>query len=359
MRGALGWNRRDGAGEDHGDWDDRDEAGEAEAQAEAEQEEEERRYGAQAARNDYARFDPRLLLRPARPLSPPPPLAHAHAHPLPPYPHLNALQHLPLVGVRPDPISYPRWGNAQVHAQIHDGWGRPNVRIGKKYGVRMSHSRRVERGFTRDVIEPIESSPPSTLLSVSIPLTTAPIPDMQIILPVPLCASCLAPLLLDRSGKDRLWALACGHVVCGNCAQGARVRWKGGWTGVHAAKDEGTGRGAKDGKGKGKGKGRRESSELGSIDLTNEASSPPPPSSRLIPSSISSHSPSTSTLNKSKGKGKGIALDNVKGKASPRGKEAEALVNPAWIECPIVSCEGGTIWSGKAKKSERAIELFV
>lgn len=103
------------------------------------------------------------------------------------------------------------------------GWGTTKVVKGKKYGVRMSHPRKVEEGFSRDVVNPLEegeSRPKSKGKGKG-----KKVVEKEEVEPV--CAGCLEPLLLAQSGERRPWALRCGHVVCGRCVGDAKMRCEG------------------------------------------------------------------------------------------------------------------------------------
>lgn len=205
-------------------------------------------------------------------------------------------------------------------------------RKGKKYSVRNSHPRRVEVGFSRSIIgiedeeEDLQvallasTSASATTTSLSIkgkaksklpPPPAAPLPPVVELEPV--CASCSTPLLLGQSGLGRLWALRCGHIVCGKCIGDARMRCEvveaGGWVmdvDPNEVEDKKGVNGNGNGSGSGKGKG--------------------------------------------KGKGKAIVLENGDGDG----------VEKDWMTCPVIGCNSaGTNLLAREGSWEGAFEMFV
>ncbi|GAA5844113.1 hypothetical protein JCM11251_001823 [Rhodosporidiobolus azoricus] len=112
------------------------------------------------------------------------------------------------------------------------GWGgAAKVKAAsKKYGVTMSHGRGgVEKGFSRDIIEPLEDGvapPPPKKKAKTSAKGKAKAADQEVIVEeqVPVCASCLDPLFLGGEGARKVYALKCGHVVCAKCLDEAKER---------------------------------------------------------------------------------------------------------------------------------------
>lgn len=150
------------------------------------------------------------------------------------YPALRGLYNHELFdGVAPQPATGGWGGAAKVRA------------ANKKYGVKMSHPLPIQRGFSRDIIEPIAAndadpetreagSPPTKRLKK---YKAKEKDDIEIQEMEPVCASCLGRLQLGSEDKDgKVWALHCGHVVCGKCLREAKTRCedilekeRGGW----------------------------------------------------------------------------------------------------------------------------------
>ncbi|GAA6059118.1 hypothetical protein JCM10212_003865 [Sporobolomyces blumeae] len=152
------------------------------------------------------------------------------------------------------------------------GWGgAAKVKAAsRKYGVKMSHPNAVAKGFSRDIVEPSDdedatnAGSSSTLQGVDRPsppkrtkltdgksnpssASSSSKTDL-----VPVCASCLSPLVMGGTGSRKVFGLRCGHVVCGGCLDSAKERVmdeKRGWVlNLETGKEEWVG-----GKGKGKG----------------------------------------------------------------------------------------------------------
>ncbi|KAK4048676.1 hypothetical protein OIV83_004646 [Microbotryomycetes sp. JL201] len=116
----------------------------------------------------------------------------------------------------------------------------PKVKPVKRYTVKTSHPRKVEPGFARDIVseedalEKVESLKGSAGQPIAQAGSTAKkrrrggataIKNAQAQAELePVCASCLDPLYLAQSGDQRIWALKCGHVVCGKCLTFAQSR---------------------------------------------------------------------------------------------------------------------------------------
>ncbi|POY74964.1 hypothetical protein BMF94_1940 [Rhodotorula taiwanensis] len=216
------------------------------------------------------------------------------------------------------------------------GWGgAAKVKAAsKKYGVRMSHPTPVEKGFSRDIVEPRDPDAPvpdpSTTTATKKSRSKKPTEELE-----PVCASCLETLLLSGSGDKKVFGLRCGHVVCARCLNEAKGRCraireqeKGGW--VVDSNGLAT-NGYKAATGKGKGKVPEMPGTLSLDDDDNDEPAPEPdatsssrPAKRRRPNGSDSALPSTS----SKGKGKG------KSRADETGVEED------WTTCPVVTCDG-------------------
>lgn len=62
--------------------------------------------------------------------------------------------------------------------------------------------------------------PSPTIIDVDLQPSRSPTPDSDISvsrLPTLLCSSCPRPLIIGGDGDDRIWALRCGHLLCGAC----------------------------------------------------------------------------------------------------------------------------------------------
>lgn len=261
------------------------------------------------------------------------------------------------------------------------GWGgAAKVKAAsKKYGVRMSHPGPVERGFSRDIVEPRDPDgapppPPPPVAASSTKKsrsrTTAagkPTEELE-----PVCASCLETLLLSGTGNKKVFALRCGHAVCAKCLEEAKERCrairaqeKGGWvlddsTGVpssaaaSASRINGT---SASNASKGKGKGKRSvawdleagaqsnSSEFylssshddddddGDDGHTNHGGSArqPPAAKRRRADDGGTTSIRANGFGSAKSKG-------AKGKGKSRADETGVEEN--WTTCPVSTCDG-------------------
>ncbi|GAA5982635.1 hypothetical protein JCM10908_006726 [Rhodotorula pacifica] len=245
------------------------------------------------------------------------------------------------------------------------GWGgAAKVKAAsKKYGVRMSHPTPVEKGFSRDIIEPRDPDAPAPVIPAGKKggrsKASKPTEELE-----PVCASCLETLLLSGTGDKKVFALRCGHAVCARCLNEAKERCraireqeKGGWVadGVEAGKPNGFSS-ISTAKGKAKGKSRAAAQaamlDLSEDDFTATGSNSPevylssgsdsdrdfildgdepplPPSKRRRPNGTSTTS-TAATASKAKGKGKGKA----KSRADETGVEED------WTTCPVASCDG-------------------
>ncbi|KAK4054017.1 hypothetical protein OIO90_003662 [Microbotryomycetes sp. JL221] len=114
--------------------------------------------------------------------------------------------------------------------------GAPKPRPAKRYTVKTSHPRKLEPGFMRDIVSPEDQREKIALNNKKAATLNglpnkkrkrakvgpgAPASDVEV---EPVCASCLTRLLLAQSDDGRLWALKCGHVVCGKCIGQAKER---------------------------------------------------------------------------------------------------------------------------------------
>ncbi|GAA5912624.1 hypothetical protein JCM6882_004693 [Rhodosporidiobolus microsporus] len=286
------------------------------------------------------------------------------------------------------------------------GWGgAAKVKAAsKKYGVRMSHGAdRVEKGFTRDIVEPLEEGeappppPPAKKAKTSAKgkaTASAVEPDLVVVEEqVPVCASCLDPLFLGGEGARKVFALKCGHVVCAKCLDEARGRCRV----AKGTADVGGGRGGVKGKapaaaGKGKGKKavkvvppatRRGSAAKGkgrSVGFSDDVLSFD--GGGLTPSELdafdggagvlsssssdddggssSEYEPLSRASSSTKGKGKRAApAPSAKAKGKARSRSDETGVEEEWTTCPASSCDGK---GGDVLAEEgwaRPYELFV
>lgn len=264
------------------------------------------------------------------------------------------------------------------------GWGGAEKvkKAAKKYGVRMSHPRAVEKGFARDLVDPDEppSAPPSKKAKGKGKAATHeaadfPAPDPQ----VPVCASCLDPLYLNQETGQKPFALACGHVVCAKCLKGAKGRAQE----IKDAEDEAAGVG-KVGKGRkgriaappassspGKGKGKRKGRKRAAVVVgTEEEDSdeeyggfdPTPMELDLLDGgyyngSLSSSDEPLATAAASSRASPKKASSKDKGKGKSRADETG--VEEAWTTCPVVTCDGKGSDVLAEKGWARPYELFV
>ncbi|BGP35714.1 CDC16 protein [Rhodotorula toruloides] len=245
--------------------------------------------------------------------------------------------------------------------QVNGGWGgAAKVRAAsKKYGVRMSHPRPVEKGFSRDIIEPRDpdtAEPPAKRVKgKGKAKAKAPPEEMQ-----PVCASCLDPLLLGGEGDKKVFALRCGHVVCAKClseakarCQEIREREKSGWV---MDVDDGDGAG---GKGKGKAREPLLLSDDDDDDLYGDADDTDFYFSDEMPPARSSKSSSKRSPKKDKGKAKTTAAassSNLKGKGKSRADETG--VEELWTTCPVSTCDGNGTDLLATEGWSRPYELF-
>ncbi|KAK4331144.1 GMC oxidoreductase [Rhodotorula toruloides] len=246
----------------------------------------------------------------------------------------------------------------QPAPQINGGWGgAAKVRAAsKKYGVRMSHPRPVEKGFSRDIIEPRDpdtAEPPAKRVKGK-GKAKAPPEEMQ-----PVCASCLDPLLLGGEGDKKVFALRCGHVVCARClgeakarCQEIREREKGGW--VMDVDEDGGG-----GKGKGKAREPLLLSDDDDDDLYGDAHDADFYFSDEMPPARSSKSSAKRSSKRDKGKGKATAAassSKLKGKGKSRADETG--IEELWTTCPVSTCDGNGTDLLATEGWSRPYELF-
>lgn len=229
---------------------------------------------------------------------------------------------------------------------------------GRKYAVRVSHPRKMEVGFSRDIIPPpeLDDSPPppptAPLRKSTAKANQLPPEPLE-----PICASCLEPLFLAQTGEKRPWGLKCGHVVCGKCIGDAKMRCeemaaaerKARWT-MDIDADEVEVEVA--GKGKGKGK------ELIVLDDEDEDDQDDQ-DSIIVSKSLRPKTRATKPLPKKSSKGKASKLD-PKGKGKSRSMATETGVEENWTTCPVEGCGGeGTDLLAKEGDYRGAFELFV
>ncbi|GAA6024131.1 hypothetical protein JCM8202_004265 [Rhodotorula sphaerocarpa] len=222
------------------------------------------------------------------------------------------------------------------------GWGgAAKVKAAsKKYGVRMSHPSTVEKGFSRDIVEPRDPDAPAPALpDVSTSASKKgraknPKPQEEL---EPVCASCLETLVLSGTGDKKVFALCCGHVVCAKCLNAAKARCraireqeKGGWV---LDDDDDSPR-----------KGKRKANEMpGTLSLADEEDEDDadglyepngdiPVSGRSPkrrkPNGVDQLAAGATTSTKGKGKGK------AKSRADQTGVEED------WTTCPVATCDG-------------------
>lgn len=219
----------------------------------------------------------------------------------------------------------------------------------KKFTQKSSHPRKLAPGYSADIIPPFEQDDAhanKAFLKKNYPaFDTANLASKKIRL-VPTCASCFDPLFLECEGERRLWALRCGHVVCGKCIGAAQMRCeaikeaerKGRWKqGVHPSKEVIDLANDDD----------DDDDELEYLDVTVIAPTKPAPSRRstranplpsteqsfslLPPGKSYSKSPRVKTPLPAKNKGKAKAKVNI-GEADEVDRE--------WTSCPVFACTG-------------------
>ncbi|KDE04726.1 hypothetical protein MVLG_04865 [Microbotryum lychnidis-dioicae p1A1 Lamole] len=208
------------------------------------------------------------------------------------------------------------------------GWGgQDRVRAGKKYAIKMSHPRKVESGFSRDIVEPIDpNAPPAPTTSKrgGAKGGRGKAKDVQVIEMEPVCASCLDPFLLAQSGNGRPWALRCGHCVCGKCVNEARSRAKlarmGHWTEVDLRAESNKGS---------EGDlihdvGNVDEDDLEYIDFGSSTTNANGGTKRKAPPTTTTTAAATSAIKKRKGKQKSMS-------------EQTRIVDD-WTSCPVVGC---------------------
>lgn len=264
-------------------------------------------------------------------------------------------------------------------AGVAGGWGgAAKVKAAsKKYGVRMSHPGPVERGFSRDIVEPRDPDgappPPPPVAASSTKKSrsrTAAKPTEEL---EPVCASCLETLLLSGTGNKKVFALRCGHAICAKCLEEAKERCrairaqeKGGWVlddstglassaaapaatranGISTASSN-----ASKGKDRRKGKGKK------SVTWDLESGTPSNSSEFYLSSSDSdddtdgysirgdsARHPPAAKRRRTDGGGHPAAAPNgsTKGKGKGKGKSRadETGVEEDWTTCPVSTCDG-------------------
>lgn len=219
-------------------------------------------------------------------------------------------------------------------AGAQNGWGgAAKVKAAsKKYSVRLSHPDKVERGFSRDVLEPPDpdaaaaAAPPPAKKAKRAGAKARPPPEEL----EPVCASCLETLLLGGEGARKVFALRCGHAVCARCLDEAKERCRAiadAEKGRTTTSGSGAGRRTKGkGKGKGKGKAREDAMDEDGDDDSDGDYDAPAPSS------------------KSKGKA--------------RSRADETGVEEDWTTCPVAACDGRGTDLLASEGWSRPFELF-
>ncbi|GJN94134.1 hypothetical protein Rhopal_007208-T1 [Rhodotorula paludigena] len=217
------------------------------------------------------------------------------------------------------------------------GWGgAAKVRAAsRKYAVRMSHPDRVERGFSRDIVEPPDPDAADAAAVVSPARKKAKTgsskgKDKDPVALEPVCASCLDPLVLGGEGAQKVFALRCGHVVCARCLGDARARCreirdaeKGRW---YLDVDDGPAAGKGRTKDKGKGKGKAPAVTLETDDEADDERS-------AAKNGVNGKAAATGKASTAKTKSMGS-----KGKAKSRADETGVEEN--WTSCPVATCDG-------------------
>lgn len=232
--------------------------------------------------------------------------------------------------------------------------GAAKIKAGKKYGVRLSHPRRVEPNFSRDIVrgdsDDEDGLPPAPSDTLTTTTTTsghaskkrkATAPSAAVVELEPVCAACATPLLLAQTGMRRIWALKCGHVVCGACVGEARMRcearkagsqWRSGGVLVVDSDDEDEA---------GKEDADVDGPQDGVTDLAGRKAA--------------------SRQSKGQGKGKSMKKNLVPpSKGKRKADSFEVATDPDWTACPVASCSGeGTDLLAPEGDYSGAFELFV
>ncbi|KAK4701581.1 hypothetical protein P7C70_g4649, partial [Phenoliferia sp. Uapishka_3] len=186
---------------------------------------------------------------------------------------------------------------------ISNSWKKP-APAGKKFTVRMSHPKKCEEGFSRNIVNPPEEGEtpppaPSANKKGKKAATAPPVVEME-----PGCASCLESLRLAQAGEGRIWALKCGHAVCGRCLTEAKARCEEIKAAERAAQWE--------------------------MNVDEEGRSKEP----IVLDGDDEGDEEPSAKGRSKGKG------TMKGKGKEKSRADETGVEEAWTTCPVVSCDG-------------------
>ena len=232
----------------------------------------------------------------------------------------------------------PNGGLAGLYGGPPPGWGgAAKVRKAKKYGIKMSHPRKIEDGFAKDIIDQDASPPPQAKKKSK---KAVPAPPTTVLEPV--CASCLEPLLLAQSGEQRPWALRCGHVVCGSCVVAAKDR-------LIAARAIVLDDDSQD-------KRATQVVELDDddeLEYVGDEDAAPVRASTAGP--IRRSQPSKRAAPYSAARTNGKAKATGKGKAKARSTDVDA----EWTSCPVVTCEVRTELDEAEGGMTGAWELFV
>lgn len=137
---------------------------------------------------------------------------------LPPGPHRTASRRLPTWLEQGQAFPFPALANLAANFNMPPIFG-PRERLpGTDTVIPAKHDRRMVinhrreqpyQGFSFGIIEPpldVES------FEQDPQIVRGPLPDTS-----PICAGCDCALVLGGSGKHRMWALPCGHVIDGRC----------------------------------------------------------------------------------------------------------------------------------------------
>ncbi|GAA5923110.1 hypothetical protein JCM1841_000072 [Sporobolomyces salmonicolor] len=237
------------------------------------------------------------------------------------------------------------------------GWGgAAKVKAAtKKYGVRMSHPVPVERGFARDLVEPgadLDAPTAAKKARKGKGKARQEPPREEL---VPVCAACLAPLILGGEGGQKVMALCCGHVVCKKCLGEARARCeeirateKGRWVMDVEGENEGGGGAGRRGqasKGSGKGKGKanavltllEDDSDPDDLYATAADSADSDPSSDFA-STMAAGAPRP--LAPVPTEASATSKPKAKTKGKSRSRADETGVEENWTTCPVATCDG-------------------
>lgn len=206
--------------------------------------------------------------------------------------------------------------------------GEPPQARGRKYSTRSSHPRKEAFGFSNSVIPPRDQDDSTLSLNRGFLKKNYPTLDTGAVFKTsqatdfvlsPVCSACNSQLYLEQIGVRRLWALRCGHVVCGGCYGEAamrcerakeadrKARWKFDVEPKLVGLDEGEG-------------------ELDYLDEEPVVAPGIRRSTRQASVTASSKSAPPIKIPAPKGKGK--------------SKRAHDELDDEWLACPVASCAG-------------------